>query len=435
MGRPEDSFYRIRRTASSPSPHLQRARYEAGIMIPCGTSETFLSWDSPESCPSSDILATVAFPRRVAESHRTVDATPRSLAVLVVLRHLDGLRSVSSKRIAAWCRTWGSLCFHRAVRSLPKKSWTWSVSPTALSYPSKASPRRQPYRITAAVPFLPFVAPLAGSRHSAGVATGAVITALVWAVLSLDRSSRSFLGPNWVAPVRTFVFGPLPLSVVLRLRSAPRSAPPDRRCRVAPASIRDVRPFVSNLRRTGGWPAGPLAACAVRTSLRSFISVELKVAVVCRRCRRPKPLARLQPIRRSSALPTPESEDPGSRDGFSAPRRAPQVHAAIASEPHDRSRHPKMTRPADFKVFLHRRVRCVVGTVAGTTTLHPSMGLVPLRSLSLLLVPAVSRRSDPESGPMEPSPEGLDTMAGIRLSRSEGHVRRRSAVRRLPWGF
>lgn len=435
MGRPEDSFYRIRRTASSPSPHLQRARYEAGIMIPCGTSETFLSWDSPESCPSSDILATVAFPRRVAESHRNVDATPRSLAVLVVLRHLDGLRSVSSKRIAAWCRTWGSLCFHRAVRSLPKKSWTWSVSPTALSYPSKASPRRQPYRITAAVPFLPFVAPLAGSRHSAGVATGAVITALVWAVLSLDRSSRSFLGPNWVAPVRTFVFGPLPLSLVLRLRSAPRSAPPDRRCRVAPASIRDVRPFVSN---------PPANRWLARRTPRSLRCSDLPALLHLRRVEGCRCVPTLPPTEAAcatstdpkiSTLPTPESEDSGSRDGFSAPRRAPQVHAAIASEPHDRSRHPKMTRPADFKVFLHRRVRCVVGTVAGTTTLHPSMGLVPLRSLSILLVPAVSRRSDPESGPMEPSPEGLDTMAGIRLSRSEGHVRRRSAVRRLPWGF
>lgn len=86
-----------------------------------------------------------------------------SRSVHVVSHHLDGfLRTAGPERVAARFRTWGSLGFAGSLRPpLPReRRRTRTGSSPARSYPSKASPRRQPCRIAAVVASLPFVAPL-----------------------------------------------------------------------------------------------------------------------------------------------------------------------------------------------------------------------------------------------------------------------------------
>jgi len=312
-----------------------------------------------------------------------------SRSVHVVSHHLDGfLRTAGPERVAARFRTWGSLGFAGSLRPLlpRERRRTRAGSSPARSYPSKASPRRQPCRIAAVLASLPFVAPLPDDADPKAGAT-------------LERSLRSVpMHPTGVEYIEQ--------DTVDRVGSGHALACPASRVAAGPLHSAPSRAFPPGSLPNGGIESpspslepttGPWSPC--RTARRS----EERRAPRWTSPRSPCPDPRGSD-RETPSLDRPALSRGTSRGGSSAPTARPQAR--------DRSRrHPvprrvldeRGSRPAGSEAFLHRRVRSAVHRCRRTTIVsfhglgspprpcRPSAGFRGLPRTRSLLVSAHGR--------------------------------------------
>jgi hypothetical protein len=114
-----------------------------------------LSWDSSDDRPSSVYLPVSPLPqtRRPASATRQPDASSRS--ALVVSHHLDGLLLTELAGLLHPASGHGVHCVSRLSppRRAEARAW-WRVAVPTVPGPFEVSPRRQPYRVTAAVALL-----------------------------------------------------------------------------------------------------------------------------------------------------------------------------------------------------------------------------------------------------------------------------------------
>jgi hypothetical protein len=218
--------------------------------------------------------------------HRASDPSSRleSRSVLVVSHHLDGfLRSGDCGLVASRCRSWGSPRFPHLAAIFTAEAMGWidpHVPRRRRSYPPKDSTRLQPYRVTAAVAFLPFF--LCSSRASVRTRCRARISSRSPRRPSTSRrfstceSVTSSHRCQWYDALSSLGFVPLqgPPGCV----SSERIAAPSRRCplrdphcssSVAHPSISDLdeldhegRGYRNSRERFGIWSITPQAVDA-----------------------------------------------------------------------------------------------------------------------------------------------------------------------------
>ena len=118
----------------------------------------------PRVCPPSDIPDARPLHGNIAAPDRQVAATRPACSARVVLHHLDGLlRTPGFGFVAPRCQNgfaaFQSCAINHQPRPKPAPAAGQHPPPRNAVHPSKSSPRQQPYRITAAVPLLPFPSP------------------------------------------------------------------------------------------------------------------------------------------------------------------------------------------------------------------------------------------------------------------------------------